>query len=218
LTKAVIFDVDGTLVTLNVDGDKLRTTMAMELDKLGFDISFMDGGGYTQEIIDQAKLQVDLGTVKADFEGVKLVLYRALDALEMQWNAQSVPIPGVVETLTLLRRRGLVLATLTNSGRAPSDWLLKKHDLLRYFDHTFTRDDVPFMKPRPESLTFAVSEMGVEKEDVLFVGDSVVDVRAARAAGVRMASITSGRYSAERLRGEGSDLIVESLAEVVDLV
>lgn len=217
MTRAVIFDVDGTLVTMNVDGDRLRTTMAEELGKLGFDISFMVRAGYTQEIIDGARQQIDVGTVEADFEGVKSTLYRALDALEMEWNARSEPVSGVVDTLARLRQRGLLLATLTNSGRAPSDWLLKKHDLLRYFDYTFTRDDVPFMKPRPESVLHAISQMGVKKEDVLLVGDSVVDVRAARAAGVRVAAIPSGRYTADRLRAEGSESM-NSLSYVLNLV
>jgi phosphoglycolate phosphatase len=218
VNRGVIFDIDGTLVTLNVDGDKLRTTMAEELGKLGFDISFMRGGGHTQDIIDGAKLQVDRGTVQADFEHVKSTLYKALDMLEMQWNAQSEPVAGVVETLRMLRGTGVTLATLTNSGRAPSEWLLNKHDLSRYFDYTFSRDDVPFMKPRPESLWHVLAKMGLPKEDVLFVGDSIVDVRAGRAAGVRVASIASGRYSAERLQTEGADHVLGSLPEVLNLL
>jgi phosphoglycolate phosphatase len=220
LLRALIFDVDGTLVTLNVDGEKLRTTMAEELDKLGFDISFIQTGGYTQDIIDKAKLQVDVGDVEADFETVKSTLYRVLDELELQWNARSEPIEGIAEVLAGIKRthKGIKLATLTNSGRVPSQMLLKKYDLLKYFDYAFSRDELPFMKPRPEAMSHALSVMGVKKEDALYVGDSVVDIRAAKGAGLKIASVVTGRYSAERLRSEGPDYILDSVSEVLKLL
>ncbi len=219
MPRCFIFDVDGTLVTLNVDGDKLRSAMAGELNKLGFDISFIQAGGYTQDIIDKAKLQIELGEVEADFEKVKATLYRVLDELELRWNEKSEPIDGITEVLTDLRRRhgGAKLATLTNSGRAPSDLLLRKYDLLKLFDYTFTRDELPFMKPRPEAILHALAAMGVPKGEALYIGDSVVDVRAAKAAGVRIASVASGRYSAERLRAEGADYVVGSVSGILDL-
>lgn len=217
--RCFIFDVDGTLVTLNVDGDKLRTAMGEELNRLGFDISFIQAGGYTQDIIDKAKLQIELGDVEADFENVKATLYRVLDELELRWNEKSEPIDGVAEVLTGLRRRekGVKLATLTNSGRAPSELLLRKYDLLKHFDYTFSRDELPYMKPRPEAVLHALATMGVPKDDALCIGDSVVDVRAAKGAGVRIASVVTGRYSAERLRAEGADYVVGSLSEILDL-
>ena len=220
MLRSLIFDVDGTLVTLNVDGDKLRTTMAEELNKLGFDISFIQAGGYTQDIIDKAKLQVDGGGVEADFEKVKATLFRVLDELELQWNAKSEPVDGIAEVLATLKRRhpGVKLATLTNSGRVPSELLLKKYDLLKYFDYTFSRDELPFMKPRPEAMVHALATMGVSREDALYVGDSVVDVRAAKGAGLKIASVVTGRYSAERLRGEGADYVIGSVSELFELL
>lgn len=218
--RGLIFDVDGTLVTLNVDGDKMRTKMAEELNRLGFDISFIAEGVSSQEIIDRAKLQVELGRVEADFEKVRAALYQILDELELQWNAKSEPIRGVEEVLSRLKEthRGLALATLTNSGRKPSELLLKKHGLIKYFDFTFSRDELPFMKPRPEAILHALEVMRLEKEAVLYVGDSVVDVRAARSAGVRIAAVPTGRYPSSRLREEGADLVLGSLSEVLGLL
>ncbi|MDA4122357.1 MAG: HAD family hydrolase [Thaumarchaeota archaeon] len=220
MLRGLLFDVDGTLVTLNVDGERLRTTMAEELNKLGFDISFVQAGIYSQDIMDKAKLQVDLGNVEADFGHVRATLYRALDALELEWNARSEPIAGVTEVLEHLKRKepAIKLATLTNSGRAPSQLLLKKYDLLKYFDYTFSRDELPFMKPRPEAVTYALKTMGLAQDDALFVGDSVVDIKAARGAGLKVASVVSGRYTAERLRAEGADYVLGSMSELPALI
>jgi len=219
LVRGLIFDVDGTLVSLKVDIEKLRSTTARELVRMGFDTSFMDGGNlHTQEIIDRARQQVESGRVKADFSAFRRALNGALDAIEMEWNALAEPIPGTSEVLARLRDSNVRLATLTNSGRRPSDWLLTRYDLLRYFDFTLTRDDVPALKPSPDGLRKAVELMGLPVDEVVYVGDSVIDVRAARAAGVRVTSVTTGRYSPERLRTEGSQSVIGSLSELLDLV
>jgi phosphoglycolate phosphatase len=157
--------------------------------------------------------------VEADFEMVKASLYRVLDELELRWNEKSEPVDGVEAVLAGLRSKypGVKLATLTNSGRAPSEALLRRYGLLKHFDFTFSRDEIPYMKPRPESITHALSVMGQPKEESLYVGDSIVDVRAARAAGVRVASVVSGRYSADRLRSEGADFVLGFLPEILNL-
>jgi phosphoglycolate phosphatase len=219
LIRGLVFDVDGTLVTLKVDGDRLRATTSGELARMGFDVSFMsEGNMYTQDIIDRVKAQVESGAVSADFEVVKANLNRALDSLEMEWNAQAEPIQGTDSVLARLKSRSIKLATLTNSGRAPSEWLLRKHGLLGYFDFTLSRDDVSAMKPRADGMIKAISMMGLPREEVLYVGDSVIDVRAAKAAGLKVVSVTTGRYPVERLTKEGSDFIMSSLDELLVLV
>jgi HAD superfamily hydrolase (TIGR01549 family) len=219
LIRGLIFDVDGTLVSLKVDGERLRSTTSRELTRMGFDISFMsEGNMYTQDIIDRAKLQVDKGTVKADFASVKASLNKALDDLEMDWNAQAEPIPDTAQVLAKLRSSSIKLATLTNSGRAPSDWLLRKHGLYDYFDFTLSRDEVAAMKPRADGMLKAVSMMELPREELLYVGDSVIDVRAAKAADLRIASIVSARYPHERLRQEGCDYVLDSLSDLLKIV
>jgi len=219
LIRGLIFAIDGTLVSLKVDGERLRSTTSRELTRMGFDVSFMkEGHFYTQDVIDRAKLQVETGVVDIDFELVKSSLNNALDALEMDWNAQAEPIEDTKKVLGQLKARSIKLATLTNSGRAPSDWLLRKHGLLGYFDFTLSRDEVPAMKPKADGMLKAISMMGLPREELLYVGDSVIDVLAAKAAGLKIASVTSGRYPFERLSQEGSDYIVGSLSEILGLL
>ncbi|MGD0637086.1 MAG: HAD family hydrolase [Nitrososphaerales archaeon] len=217
--RGLIFDVDGTLVSLKVDVEKLRATTARELARAGFDSSSMDTDRlHTQEVIDRARQQVESGAVKVEFEPFRAALFAALDELEMSWNVLAEPIQGTGEVLDRLRAGNVKLATLTNSGRVPSDWLLKKHDLYRRFDFTLTRDDVPALKPSPDGLLMALKVMGLPKEEVVYVGDSVIDVKAAKGAGIKVASVTTGRYTHERLRSEGSDYILGSLSALLELV
>lgn len=218
MIRGLIFDVDGTLVSLKVDVERLRSITTRALMELGFDMSFMNEGNlYTQDIIDRARLQLDAGTVKTDFATMRASLNKALDELEMDWNAQAEAIPETAGVLAGLKSRSVRLATLTNSGRAPSDWLLRKHGLLGYFDFTLTRDDVPALKPRADGMLKAISMMGFPRDQLLYVGDSIIDVKAAKAAGLKIASVTSGRYPAERLTQEGSDYVMSSLTELLAL-
>lgn len=219
MIRGLIFDVDGTLVSLKVDVERLRSTTSRELTRMGFDTSYMnEGRHYTQDVIDRAKQQTETGLVHADFEVVRANLNKAFDDLEMDWNAQAQPIENTPEVLGRLRSRSIRLATLTNSGRVPSDWLLRKHGLLGYFDFTLTRDDVPAMKPRADGMLKAISMMGFDREELLYVGDSVIDVLAAKAAGLRIVSVTTGRYTIEKLKQEGSDYIIGSLSELLTLL
>ncbi len=217
--RGLIFDVDGTLVSLKVDVEKLRATTATEVAKAGFDLTSLDVDSlHTQEVIDRARHQIESGSVKIEFEPFRTSLFTALDELEMDWNSRAVPIAGTAEVLDRLRSLDVKLATLTNSGRVPSDWLLKRHDLHSRFDFTLTRDDVAKMKPSPDGLLKAVRMMGLPKSEVIYVGDSIIDVKAAKGAGMRVASVTTGRYTHERLRSEGSDYILGSLSGLLDLV
>lgn len=217
--RGIVFDVDGTLVSLKVDGEKLKTTTSRELMRFGFDVSFMNEGNmYTQDVIDRARQMVENGIVKADFTAVRSSLNKALDDLEMDWNSRAEPIPGVAEVLAGLKSSSVKIATLTNSGRVPSEWLLRKYGLFGYFDFTLTRDDVPAMKPHADGMLTAISRMGLPKERVLYVGDSVIDVKAAKKAEIKIASVITGRYTAERLHEEGSDYILNSLSELSKLV
>jgi len=216
--KGLVFDVDGTLVSLKVDVERLRSITTRAFVELGFDMSFMSEGNlYTEDIIDRAKLQVEAGLVKMDFKTVRARLNKALDDLEMDWNMQAEPIPHTAEVLARLKSHSMKLATLTNSGRVPSDWLLRKHGLLGYFDFTLTRDDVPAMKPRADGMLKAISMMGFPQEEILYVGDSIIDVKAAKAAGLKIASVTTGRYAPERMAQEGSDYVIRSLSELLPL-
>ncbi|MDA4136249.1 MAG: HAD family hydrolase [Thaumarchaeota archaeon] len=219
MIRGLIFDIDGTLVSLKVDGERLRSTTSRELTRMGFDVSFMkEGNLYTQDVIDRAKKQVESGLVQVDFEVLRSNLNKALDELEMDWNSQAEPIEGTPKVLGHLKSSAIKLATLTNSGRAPSDWLLRKHGLLGYFDFTLSRDEVPAMKPRADGMLKAIALMGFPREELLYVGDSVIDVRAAKAAGLKIVSVTTGRYPVERLQQEGSDYVIGSLSEIPDLL
>jgi len=224
LLRGIIFDLDGTLISLHVDGAAFRREIAKELTQSGFRIDFTEAnykGLYVQDMLDLARSQIDEGIVKGEYEHVRSRTFRALDALEVEWIRHSQLLPGAEAILSRLRSDGevpITLALLTNSGRAATTYAMETLGFKRYFKRTFTRDDLPAMKPRPEGITAALKALGLEEIEVLYVGDSPTDIIAARGAGIRIASVASGRYDVEALRKLGADYTLGSLSELEDLL
>lgn len=224
MLRGIIFDLDGTLISLHVDGALFRREIAKELTQSGFRIDFTEAnykGLYVQEMLDLARSQIDQGLVKVDYEHVKRRTFRALDALEVGWIRHSQLLPGAEAILSRLSGEGRVpitLALLTNSGRAATTYAMEVLGFKKYFETTFTRDDLPAMKPRSEGITTALKTLGLGKGEVLYVGDSPTDIIAAKGAGIRIASVASGRYDVAALRNLGPDYALGSLSELEELI
>ena len=224
MLRGIIFDLDGTLISLHVDGAAFRREIAKELTQSGFRIDFTEAnykGLYVQAMLDLARRQIDDGLVKADYEQVRKRTFLALDALEVEWIRHSRLLPGADAILSRLSAEGRVpitLALLTNSGRAATRYALEHLGFEKYFHRSFTRDDLPAMKPRPEGITTALRALGLSQDEVLYVGDSPTDIIATRAAGIPIASVASERYGVEALRDLGPDYTLGSLSELEALL
>jgi HAD superfamily hydrolase (TIGR01509 family) len=224
LLKGIIFDLDGTLISLHVDGTAFRKGIAVELELGGFRMDLIDAsskGVYVQDILDQARSQIEKGLVKADYDQVRNRTFKALDELEVEWIRHSRLLPDAEQILSRLSGEGrvpLTLALLTNSGRAATNYALTGLGLQRYFGTTFTRDDLPAMKPRPQGITTALGALGLDRRDVLYVGDSPTDIMASKGAGVRIASVATERYDSATLSKLGADYTLGALSELEKLL
>jgi phosphoglycolate phosphatase len=224
MLKGIIFDLDGTLISLHVDGAAFRREIADVLARAGFRMDLIDAtskGIYVQDILDRARSQIEDGLVKADYELVRRRTFSALDALEVEWIQHSRLLPGAEAILSRLSGEGKVpitLALLTNSGRAATKYALEGLGLGRYFSNSFTRDDLPAMKPRPEGIATALKALSLDRSEVLYVGDSPTDIMASKRAGVRIASVATERYDLGALAKLNPDYTLGALSELEKLI
>ncbi len=123
-----------------------------------------------------------------------------------------------METVERLREQGLRLAVVSNIGSSALVPALRALGLADRFDAVLSRNDVLFMKPDPDGLGRALERLGVDKSRALFVGDSRTDVRAARAAGMRVAVIAGGESDARALDADPPDHYLTSLSEVLEVL
>jgi phosphoglycolate phosphatase len=100
-------------------------------------------------------------------------------------TASDKPCRGVHAALQRLQVRGVRLACVTNHALADAGVLLQRHDLRRHFELVIGRDSLLQSKPHASVLRYVADTLGVPRECMAHVGDSAVDVMAARNAGVR---------------------------------
>lgn len=111
--------------------------------------------------------------------------------------------PGWAETLAILSENHS-LCVATNRGKSATA-LIERAGLLRFMKKVFTVRDVKNPKPAPDILNLALSHFGVSRSEALYVGDSVLDERAAKGAGIDFIGF---RYNSEDFVSEPSGLAV----------
>jgi phosphoglycolate phosphatase len=123
------------------------------------------------------------------------------------------PYPGVVEALDRLADR--TLAVLTNKPGDMSRAILAGLGLLPRFFRVYGAGDVPTRKPDPAGLSRLLEEARVPAGDAVIVGDSAIDVRTGRAAGVSSVGVTYG-FDAESFSADPPDILLDDLRALPD--
>jgi len=211
MVVAAIFDIDGTLVSFKFDAEGVRTALLGELRARGVDTSGLNLSTPTQTIFDAAKARISPGSGYTDY---RRKAFDILDDFELRNIASTRPFPGVREALVGLKAKGVRLAVVTNSGQKAAARSLAISGLHGLFEFVLTRNDTETMKPRPEGLLQAVSVLSLPKDDVYYVGDTPYDVMAAKGAGVKSVSVSTGSYAPDRLAAAGPDFLISSISEL----
>jgi phosphoglycolate phosphatase len=120
--------------------------------------------------------------------------------------------PGVIEGLDYLKASGYALGCVTNKAEQFTVPLLKDLGVHDYFSVVVSGDTLEQKKPHPAPLLHAAKFFGVEPSASLMVGDSISDVKAARAAGFAIACVPYGYNHGEDIRLAEPDVVIETLA------
>jgi phosphoglycolate phosphatase len=205
--RAAIFDLDGTLLDTidDIAGAMNRVLSARGYETYGIEKYKLLVGDGIEEMVRRALAPRFLGA--AEIDAVIREYRREYDA---SWRAHSRPYPGVPELLMKLRRRGVRTAVLSNKSHpftvAMTAELLPgcRFDVIRG-----AKPGVP-LKPDPEPALLVAAEMGVAPAEVLFLGDTKVDMKTAVAAGMFPAGALWGFRSEAELRSNGAAALVDS--------
>ena len=116
----------------------------------------------------------------------------------------SGPFPGIIELIQDARVAGKKTAIFTGRGRKSTEAILKGMGLTELFDAVVCGDDVERPKPSPDGLLRILDLLAVDAEDAVYIGDTVKDLEAARAAGVFSIAALWGSPERHTLRIQGS--------------
>jgi len=216
--KAVMIDLDGTLVDSIPDLAAAANGMLRELSYRELDVEVIRTfvGKGIPNLVARAL------TGSLDGQVPRELLERAMPVYE-RWYTEvngrhSTIYPGVMEGLDALRAARFPLACVTNKSGRFTVPLLEYLGLAPYFTQIVAGDTLPQKKPDPAPLLHACREFDVAPRDMLFIGDSLNDSQAARAAGCPIFCVPYGYNEGRDVRELDVDAIVDSLAEAAKLV
>jgi phosphoglycolate phosphatase len=136
-----------------------------------------------------------------------------LDAYHSISEREAKLLPNVESTLACLSTKyKLGLFTMRHVSRKMLQKELDIHGIGKYFTHIVTALDTDKPKPSPEGLMLCIDALKLDICDCIMAGDSVNDLRAGKAAGVRTIGFLSGLYTREELEQESPDLILSDLS------
>ena len=141
-----------------------------------------------------------------------------LDLYAENTSKRSTLYPGVEEGLDYLREQGYSLGCVTNKAEQFTLPLLRDLGIEDYFGIVVAGDTLPVKKPDPTPLLYAAEFFGTGPEHSLMIGDSKSDVKAARAAGFRIICMSYGYNHGEDIRIYEPDAVIDSMAELRDML
>jgi len=126
--------------------------------------------------------------------------------------------PGIREGVDWLQAQGYLLGCVTNKAAQFTIPLLQDLGVLDHFGIVVSGDTLPVKKPDPAPLLHAAKHFGVTAAESLMVGDSVSDVKAARAAGFQIVCMSYGYNHGVDIRTAQPDAVIDSLVELQGLL
>ncbi len=219
LPALALFDLDGTLVDSVPDLARAVDQMLLALGREpAGEAQVRDWVGNGAEMLVRralaGRLEIDPGQAPDELLGVALDLFKAAYA---QANGRTSRVyDGVEALLQHYRAAGVPMAVVTNKPGAFTQPLLDRLRLADYFAVVVSGDTLAQKKPDPAPLLHACEQVGAPTAQALMIGDSRIDVEAARAAGCAVVCVSYGYNRGEPIASAGADRIVDSLAELID--
>jgi phosphoglycolate phosphatase len=216
--KMILIDLDGTLIDSVPD---LAYCVDAMMERLGRTprgeaaVRQWVGNGVERLVQRALTGELDGEPAPADYARAYPVF---LDLYRENTSQRSALYTGVREGLDYLKGEGYALGCVTNKAAQFTEPLLEEMGIRDAFGIVISGDSLPRKKPDPMPLLHAAEHFGVAPGDALMVGDSVSDVKAARAAGFRIFCMTYGYNHGQDIREVGPDAVMDSLTEIRDLL
>jgi phosphoglycolate phosphatase len=216
--EMILIDVDGTLVDSVPD---LTWCVDEMLKQLGMPVH---GEAKVREWVGNGVERLVRRALIGQLEGEpdEELFHKAypvfLELYAENTSKRSQLYPGVLEGLAFLKAEGYQIGCVTNKAARFTEPLLKDLGIDNYFSIVISGDTLPEKKPDPMPLLHAANYFGTAPQDALMIGDSISDVKAARAAGFQIACMTYGYNHGVDIREANPDAVMDSMAELPTLL
>lgn len=216
--QLVLIDVDGTLVDSVPD---LHYCVNAMMEKLGMPphgeakVRTWVGNGVERLVRRSLIGQLDGEPDDALFQKA-YPIYLAL--YEKNVSARSRLYPGVKEGVAWLKGQGFKLGCVTNKAAQFTIPLLKNLGIHDEFGIICSGDTLPQKKPDPAPLLYVARHFNIQPQHALMIGDSISDVKAARAAGFKIVCMSYGYNHGVDIRTANPDAVIDRMDEIAGVL
>jgi len=212
MLHAYIFDLDGTLIDSLAD---IAASINLMLEQRGYPRCevevFREMVGDGMEKLVERALPEHARDAAIIAECVEE--YRA--NYDRLWNQQTLPYPGIIETLAALRARGHKLGVISNKAHRFTVPMTEHFFGAGTFDHILgQRTEVP-RKPDPAGAHEMAAHFGIPLADCAYIGDSGIDMAFAKNSGMKAIGVRWGFRSEAELLAHGADVLISSAGELL---
>lgn len=208
--RVVLFDLDGTVI--DSGGIILASMRHASLHVLGREIADEE----LMHAVGGPGLEAQMRALDPERVDELVTVYRAHNE---PLHEELVCCPGMDRALERLWAEGRRLGLVTAKRRATAELAFEHVPVGHVFETIVGGDETERHKPDPEPLLLAAERMGADPADVVYVGDSPFDIRAAKAAGMDSVAVTWGRiHDRAKLEREEPDAIVDTAEELLAVV
>jgi phosphoglycolate phosphatase len=209
----LIFDLDGTLID-----SKLDLAQAVNAARRHLGLPPIENERVSSYVGDGAPVLIRraLGAEVPE-EQVREALDYFFAYYREHMLDHTTVYPGVREALDRLKKEGVLMAVLTNKPVGFSQSIVSGLGLAPYFFRVYGGNSFEQKKPDPSGVNALLREAGVPNRLAMLVGDSAIDIRTARHAGIPSCGVTYG-FQPETLEAEPPDFLVDRFEAVADLV
>ncbi len=219
MIKAVIFDLDGTIVDFNLDYKSLRAEVIQTLNKEGIPSSIFSMNESIFNMLKKAEIYVrNNGRKDIDIARVKKEVLSVANRHELQAAHATSLVPGILEALKTLNKMKMKLAIFTVNGEKSASYIIRSFRLKRFFDVMITRESVSAIKPNPAHLEATLKALNVEPEEAIVVGDSKWDMGCAQELNVIAVGVATGISSPKELTNAGATHLISSAIHLPELI
>lgn len=217
--KAVVFDLDGTIASFNLDYVTVRADVRSYLIRVGLPGSILSTNESIFEMLKMAEIFLK-NNGKSD-RAVGKVRNEALaiaEKYELEAAKTTGLLSGAVDTLEALKKMGLKIGLCTINSEKSTNQILKRFDISRFFDAVTPRNKVKYVKPSPEHLKTTLKALHVNPKEAILIGDGTRDMQCARELNVIAVGLPTGVSSEKELIAFGANYFIASIRDLPRLV
>lgn len=214
--EVCIFDLDGTLVdTL----ESITFSVNATLGEMGI-------GGVTREqcrsfVGDGARCLMERALLAAgekDASKIEEAMRRYGRIFDENCTYHVTPYKGITKLLSMLKEKGIKLAVLSNKPHLQSVKVVESILGKNVFDCVQGQQEGVEKKPDPQGIFMILDELGMKREECLYIGDSEVDIATGRNAGILSVGVTWGFRGRQILEDAGARRVIDLPLELLNCI